>query len=139
MIIVDTNVIFELMKPSPLNNVIAWIDQQDAVQLFITTITIAEISYGLNVLPEGNRRTLLEEAFNKAINDAFEHRTLTFDKSAAHFYGQLMGRRKELGRPLSILDGQIAAIAFAHGSVVATRNVRDFAECGLELVNPFES
>ena len=101
MIVIDTNVISELMKPSPLPSVISWIDTQDAMQLFITTITIAEISYGINVLPDGNRKRVLEDSFNKALNDAFKHRILTFDEIAAHTYGKIMGHRKLLGRPLS--------------------------------------
>jgi hypothetical protein len=70
---------------------------------------------------------------------AFAGRILAFDEPAATHYGEVMGRRKELGRPLSVPDGQIAAIARLHGFAVATRNVRDFAGCGIEIVNPFES
>jgi predicted nucleic acid-binding protein len=138
MIILDTNVISEMMKPSPSHHVVKWFDQQDSTQLFITTITIAEISYGLSVLPKGNRRVVLEDAFNKAIVEAFEHRLLAFDAAPAYRYGAVMGQRKELGRPLSILDGQIASIALTHGSMLATRNVKDFLDCGLDLINPFE-
>lgn len=138
MIIMDTNIISEMMKPSPSAKVINWVDQQNASGLYVTTVTIAEISYGLNVLPNGNTRTLLEEAFNKAIMEAFKHRILSFEERAAHFYGKIMGHRKELGRPLSVLDGQIAAIASAHSYVIATRNIRDFVDCGVELINPFE-
>jgi predicted nucleic acid-binding protein len=138
MILVDTNIISEMMKPSPSASVMAWLDQQEVTQLFITTITIAEIFYGLNILPEGNRRTLLEDAFNKAIIAAFKHRVLSFDEPAAHLYGKIMGKRKELGQPLSVSDGQISAIARAHGSAIATRNIRDFADCGVNLINPFE-
>lgn len=138
MILVDTNVISEMMKPTPLAKVVSWIDQQQAAHLFITTISIAEIAYGIRVLPEGSRRNALEEAFNKALSEAFKHRILPFEESAAHLYGKIMSRRKEMGRPLSILDGQIAAIARAHNLTIATRNIRDFVECELELINPFE-
>lgn len=137
MIIVDTNIISEMMKPQPSTPVLQWLDAQEITQLFTTSITLAEISYGLNVLPQGNRRALLEDAFNKAMLAAFKHRILFFDERAAHQYGKLMGLRKELGRPLSIPDGQIAAIALVHGAAVATRNTRDFADCGLELINPW--
>src|SRR3990167_9160330 len=111
MIILDTNIISEMMKSSPAAKVSGWLDQQEVTQLYITTITIAEISYGLNVLPKGSRRQLLENAFNKTIQAAFKHRILSFDEPAAHLYGKMMGHRKEFGRPLSVLDGQIAAIA----------------------------
>ncbi len=139
MIIVDTNVISELMKHTPSSAVIAWIDQQNITQLFITTVTIAEVAYGLRVLPEGNRRQLLEKAFNQAVLEAFSHRILPFDEEAAHCYGKIMAQRKKLGRPLSILDGQIASIAYTQGAIIATRNIRDFSDCGLQLVDPFVS
>lgn len=137
MILVDTNIISEMMKPAPVANVASWIDRQEVTQLFISTITIAEISYGINVFPEGNRRNFLEDAFNKALRDAFENRILSFDEVAAHLYGKIMSRRKELGKPLSIPHGQIAAIARAHSLAVATRNTCDFSDCGLDLINPF--
>lgn len=76
-------------------------------------------------------------AYNNVLREAFEYRILLFDEAAAHLYGKIMGRRKELGRPLSVPDGQIAAIAHSQGAAVATRNVNDFADCGLELINPF--
>ena len=96
MIILDTNIISEMMKKSPAVSVMTWLDQQEVTQLFVASITIAEISYGINVLPEGNRRHLLESAFNKAIKDAFKHRLLPFDEAAAHLYGKMMGHRKSL-------------------------------------------
>ena len=137
MILVDTNIISEMMKPEPAVKVINWIDQQEVIQLYISTVSIAEISYGINALPDGNRRILLEDSFNKVLRDAFEYRIISFDEVAAHFYGKIMGRRKVIGKPLSILDGQIAAIARANNLAVATRNIRDFSDCGLDLINPF--
>ena len=137
MIIIDTNVISEMMKLSPARSVFNWFDQQDANHLFITTITIAEISYGLNTLPLGKRRTLLEEAFNNTIKEAFKHRILTFDNDAALAYGKIMSQRKELGQPLSVLDGQIIAIARTHNAKIATRNIKDFSDCGIFIINPF--
>lgn len=137
MILIDTNIISEMMKQSPSERVIAWLDQQNIMTLFTSTITVAEISYGLNVLPKGNRRTHLEEAFEKTINEVFDCRLLTFDEKAAYIYGKIMGCRKTLGQPLSLPDGQIAAIAVANNLAVATRNVRDFAHCELNIMNPF--
>lgn len=137
MILLDTNIISEMMKPSPNAKVIFWLDQQEIMQLFISTITIAEISYGINVLPLGNKRGILEEAFNKVLKEAFEYRILSFDDIAAHIYGKVMGKKKELGKPMGIADGQIAAIARAHGASLATRNIADFSDCGLNLINPF--
>ncbi len=137
MILIDTNVISEMMKSVPDSLVINWIDQQDISQLFISTITIAEISYGLHALPQSKRRDTLEKAFKKVLVEAFANRVLTFDEAAAHFYGEIMGHRKEIGHILNVPDGQIAAIARTHGACLATRNVRDFKNCGLQLINPF--
>lgn len=137
MIILDTNIISEMMKNIPSPSVMSWIDQQQITQLFITSITIAEIYYGLRAIPETARQEKLQNAFEKAIQNAFKYRTLSFDDNAAHHYGNLMSQRKRTGRPLSILDGQIAAIALAENATIATRNTRDFNNCGLDVINPF--
>ena len=107
--------------------------------LFLSTITIAEIAYGLAVLPDGRRRRTLAERFDRFVADGFEQRVLDFDRRAALDYGEVMSRRRAMGRPLAALDGQIAAVARANHLAVATRNVRDFEHCGIDLVNPFES
>lgn len=137
MIILDTNVVTEVMKPSPIAAVLTWLNAQEASTLFLTTITLGEIRYGLCAMPRGVRRQRLEEGFERVIAAAFAGRILAFDEHAAVHYGEVMARRKELGRPLSVLDGQIAAIARLHGFAVATRNVRDFLACGIEIVDPF--
>ncbi|MBY0545376.1 MAG: type II toxin-antitoxin system VapC family toxin [Gammaproteobacteria bacterium] len=137
MIILDTNVISEMMKSEPSIKVLDWLDRQEITQLFVTTITIAEISYGLDVLPKGKRKTALEVAFHTTLLEAFNYRILSFDEIAAHQYGKIMGQRKKTGHPLSILDGQICAIASAHDAAIATRNIRDFVDCDVELINPF--
>lgn len=139
MILLDTNIISELMKPFPNATVMNWIDRQEILQLFMSAITIAEISYRLNVLPQGNRRNGLENAFTKATAEAFSGRLLVFDETAAHHYGKIMSYQKELGKPLGVPDGQIAAIARAHGAAMATRNIRNFTDCGLQMINPFEN
>ncbi|MEA2602536.1 MAG: toxin FitB [Acidobacteriota bacterium] len=139
MIIVDTNVVAEMMKPSPDLSVVSWLNDQESAALFLTTVTIGEIGYGLEILPQGKRRLHLEQGFERVIAEAFTGRVLVFDEEAARYYGVVMGRRRAISRPLSIQDGQIASIARAKGFVVATRNVRDFVECGVEVVNPFES
>ena len=126
-----------MMKSFPDNNVMRWIDAQTTTQLFLTAITIAEISYGINALPLGKRRDLLKNSFNIVISEAFEYRVLSFDESAARIYGHIMGNRKSLGKPMSICDGQIAAIAYVHKFSVATRNINDFSDCDISLINPF--
>jgi hypothetical protein len=98
----------------------------------------ASIPYGLQILPEERRRRDLEERFDRFLARGFAHRVLAFDEDAARLYGRLMAHRRSIGRPMSILDGQIAAIARAQRFAVATRNVTDFEECSLEIVNPFE-
>ena len=137
MIILDTNVVAEVMKPSPIAAVLTWLNAQETSTLFLTAITLGEIRYGLCAMPRGVRRQQLEEGFERVIVAAFAGRILAFGEHAAVHYGEVMARRKELGRPLSVLDGQIAAIARLHGFAVATRNVRDFLACGIEIVDPF--
>lgn len=139
MIVLDTNVVSEMMKPAPAPAVLSWMNGQDASGLFLTAVTVAEIRYGLRTLPEGKRRRSLEEGFERILAEGFAGRILAFDEAAAHRYGEVMGRRKEMGRPLAILDGQIASIAWSHGCSVATRNVDHFLDCGVEVINPFGS
>ena len=115
MILTDTNVISEVMKVSPSLRVIEWLNNQDSNELYVSTITIGEIEYGLRILPDGRRRLELKERFERFISVAFAQRILAFDEPAARSYGDVMGLRRELGRPISVPDGQIAAIAPSHG------------------------
>ncbi len=137
MILLDTNIVSATMAPTPPASVIEWLNHQDTLGLYLSTVTIAEIGYGLWVLPDGKRRHALEDRFAKFVATGFEHRILSFDERAARLYPEVMGHRRTLGRPLGVLDGQIASIARANDLAVATRNVRDFEECGLEVINPF--
>lgn len=139
MIILDTNVVSEMMRVTPAPVVVTWLNDQDASLLFLTAVTVGEVRYGLRILPQGKRQRFLEEGFEKILAEAFTGRILAFDEAAAHRYGEVMGRRKEIGRPLDILDGQIASIAWSNGCSIATRNVEDFIECGVEIINPFDS
>lgn len=138
MIVLDTNVIAELMKEVPSEKVISFVDKQDASELYVTAVTIAEIGYGLHSLPKGKRRKSLEQAFMKTISEGFSHRVLPFDEDAAIIYGEIMAHRKEKGHPLSMPDGQIAAITLCAQARLATRNIKDFLSCNLALLNPFE-
>lgn len=137
MTLLDTNVVSAVMSRSPDRAVIEWLNRQDASSLFISTITIAEIGYGLWVLPDGKRRRNLEERFERFVHQGFDQRVLAFDERSARIYPQIVGHRRALGRSLSALDGQIASIARANLLAVATRNVKDFDECGIEVLNPF--
>ena len=137
MIVLDTNIVSEFMTSPPAEPVTAWLNAQEVAQLYFTTISIAEIGFGLRVMPTGRRRQLLTDRFERFLAAAFESRVLSFDEGAARVYGEIRGHRKEQGRPMSNFDGQIAAIAKTQGFAVATRNTKDFEDCGLELINPF--
>jgi predicted nucleic acid-binding protein len=137
MILIDTNVISEIMKLAPSEVVVKWLNDQRSSTLYVSAVTIGEIEYGLRILPEGRRRMQLKERFERFVSLAFAQRVLTYDERAARIYGEIMGLRKEIGRPMSILDGQIAAVARANGFMVATRNTSDFQDCGIELIDPF--
>ncbi|MBL4826343.1 MAG: type II toxin-antitoxin system VapC family toxin [Spongiibacteraceae bacterium] len=138
MIILDTNVVSEFMTSPPASQVLNWLNEQDVTSLYLSTITIAEIGYGLRAMPEGKRRRLLSERFEQFVDAAFTQRILSFDEVAARVYGEIMCQRKEMGRPMSNLDGQIAAVARSRGLGVATRNIKDFEHCQIELINPFD-
>ena len=137
MILLDTNIVSEAMKASPADNVLAWLNEQDSDKLYVSAITIGEIVYGLRILPDGKRRLGLSEKFEQFIALAFDQRVLAYDELAARAYGELMGHRKALGRPMSVPDGQIAAIARSRHLAVATRNVTDFESCSVDLIDPF--
>ncbi len=137
MIILDTNIVSEFMGSPPSESVLCWLNQQDVASLYVTSITIAEISYGLSVLPMGKRRSLLGERFKLFVASGFEQRILSFDAGAAYIYGEILAYRQSLGQPMSCFDGQIAAIARSKSFAVATRNIKDFQDCQLQLINPF--
>ena len=138
MILLDTNIVSEVMKAAPSPAVVAWLNNQDAMTVFVSTITIAEIEYGLRLLPDGKRRSGLRGRFERFLTQAFEGRVRSFDQQATRLYGEIMGARRETGRPMTVPDGQIAAIARSQGDSIATRNVTVFTDCGLTIINPFE-
>ncbi|MBK8454192.1 MAG: type II toxin-antitoxin system VapC family toxin [Thiofilum sp.] len=137
MILLDTNIISELMRPKPQPAVVQWLNNQDALDVYISVITIAEIEYGLKILPEGQKRWGLKQKFDWLIAQGFSERVLDFTAEAALHYADIMAYRRSLGLPMSVPDGQIAALARLKRFTLATRNVKDFEECGLMLVNPF--
>jgi predicted nucleic acid-binding protein len=137
MILLDTNVISAIMAPMPPSTVLSWLDRQHSNSLYLSSVTVAEIAFGIMILPGGKRRTILKSRFEDFVIRGFERRVLVFDIEAAIEYGKVMAHRRELGRPMSVPDGQIAAIARHHGMKVATRNLRDFENCSLSLVDPF--
>ena len=105
--------------------------------MYLSTVSVAEIHFGIESLPVGARRQRLLESFEHFLTKGFDERILDFDLDAAWIYGKVMGHRRRIGRPMAVADGQIAAIALGQGLVLATRNVKDFEETGLVLCNPF--
>jgi len=137
VILLDTSVISEVMRRRPELAVTDWLNAMDAGMLHVSAVTIGEIEYGLDNLPAGQRRDTLRARFDTFLDRAFRGRILPYDGQAARHYGWIMGGRRRSGHPVSAPDGQIAAIASARGMAVATRNTRDFAACGLDVINPW--
>ena len=139
MIILDTNVISEIMRPDPARSVLGWVDEQPISELATTTINIAEIRYGLARLRFGRRRIDLETRFDSFIGRGLANRVFDFDAAAANAYGDLVAAREQVGRPLEGFDGLIAAIALSRALPIATRNTGDFEGCGIEVLDPWSS
>ena len=137
MILLDTNVISALMQREVDANVVAWLDSQPLESIWTTSITIFEIRFGLELLASGRRRRLLEDAFQKTLEEDFEGRIVPFDDAAAHAAGQIAAERRRLGRTIEIRDVQIAGIAAARKAAIATRNIRHFEGLGPELIDPW--
>jgi toxin FitB len=137
MVLLDTNVLSELMRPEPHPAVLAWSDQLDPDAVGITAMNEAEILHGMARLPEGRCRQTLEERWEQVVQALFAGRVFSFDRSAAHWYAQLLQRRTVIGRSMATADAVIAATALAIGATLATRNTADFEGVGLPLINPW--
>jgi predicted nucleic acid-binding protein len=139
MIVLDTNVLSELMRPKPAEEVVTWVTSHPATSQYTTSITQAEILHGISLLPAGRRRTHLLNAANTMFAEDFTGRVLGFGTDAAPLYARIATDRRRAGRPISHFDAQIAAIARACGASVATRSVTDFEGCGVTLINPWDA
>lgn len=138
MTILDTNVLSELMAPSPAASVVGWISNQRlADDLFVTTITVAELLYGIELLPKGRRQDRLLREAEAMFAEDFAGRILPFDEQAARAFSKIAAARRSRGRPIAALDAQIASIATTNSAVLATRNLADFEDCGVRLINPW--
>lgn len=137
MIALDTNVLSELLRSTPAPQVVAWVDAQDARVVTLTSITVAELRYGVARLPEGARRDLLATAVEGLLLEDFRGIALPFDAAAAAHYAEIVAARERGGRPIGMADGQIAAICRANGARLATRNGRDFETTGVEVLDPW--
>ena len=138
MILLDTNVVSEAIRPKQSDVVAAWMNSTPATSLFLCAPVLAELRYGVERLAEGARRRFLQMAIDRIRDDGFRDRILPFDIQAAEEYGRLVAAGERLGRPIDTIDAQIAAIAVANRLTLATRNISHFDHLGLELINPFE-
>ena len=137
MILLDTNVLSEALKPLPSPIVLRWLAAQEPSSVFTTSVTQAEVLYGIETLPPGKRRTRLLAAVEKMFAEEFEGRILPFDEDSARAFAGIVAARDAAGRPISQFDAMIAAIARSHRAAVATRNTADFQHCGIDLINPW--
>ncbi|PZR45668.1 type II toxin-antitoxin system VapC family toxin [Paraburkholderia fungorum] len=137
MIVLDTNVLSETLRPLPDAKVMAWLAAQPRGALFTTTVTRAEIRYGLHLLPDGSRKSVLSAAIDAIFTEDFSGRLLSFDSDAAEEYARIAMSRRNDGRPISQFDAMIAATARSRGAALATRNVKDFTGCNIAVIDPW--
>lgn len=137
MIILDTNVLSELLRPDPSKRVERWPAAQDGAMVYFTTVGEAEPRHGVAILPAGKRRNALSTAIEGLLEEDFRGRILPFDRPAARAYAAIAAKRCAAGRPISQFDCQIAAIARAREATVAIRNSSDYEGCDIELIDPW--
>ena len=137
MIVLDTNVLSELMRPRPSTAVVQWIEKQSAMELFTTALTEAEIFYGIELAAKGKRRDGMLAAAEAMFAEDLAGHVLGFDSDAARAFARIAARRRALGKPISQSDAQIAAVVQIHGAALATRNVTDFEACDVRLIDPW--
>ncbi len=136
--LLDTCVISELTKAFPSERVVKWISELSEEDLFLSVFTIGEITKGIGKLPPGRRRNLLSDWVNKELSDRFENRVLDFTSEISQVWGKIQAEAELKGKTLSLIDGLIASIAIFHGMVLVTRNITDFEQSGVEIMNPWE-
>ena len=137
MIILDTTLVSEPLKPLPHPGVVHWLNAQEPGTLFITSINLAELLAGVEIMPQGKRRDALSQALAMQVSALFEGRVLHFDTRAANCFAACLAGAQAQGNSVGFADCAIAAIAKTHGFIVATRNVRDFQGTGVDLINPW--
>ncbi len=138
MIVLDTNVVSELMRPKPEPTVLVWLDAQRPGDLWLNSVVAAELMFGVARLPEGSRKQQLAQAVSAMLEQDFAGRILPFDLAAAVAYATLVAERERAGASLAMADAQIAAICSVSGAALATRNQKHFAGIGLTLINPWD-
>lgn len=138
MIVLDTNVVSEMMRPAPDPSVLNWLNTQIAEELWLNSVVVSELLFGIARLPAGARKRQLADTFAAMLSEDFAGRVLPFDLEAAVIYAQLAAGCEAKGRPVAMADGQISAICLAQGATLATRNLKHFEGLGLGLVNPWD-
>jgi predicted nucleic acid-binding protein len=139
MVILDTNVLSALMQVEPDDAVVRWMDRQQDQSTWVTSITLFELQVGIAVMPLGRRRERLQSAFERVLNYILENRVLDFDALAAQAAASWTAQRRRIGRNVEIRDTQIAGIAIARNAALITRNVRDFADLDVRVINPWDA
>jgi hypothetical protein len=139
MIVLDTNVLSELIRPEPDARVLGWLDRQASAEVAMTSIAAADLLYGVARLPEGHRKNTLTAAVRGLIADDFRGRVEPFDAPAAEHYAEVVAARERAGRPISTADAQIASICRRANATLATRNSKDFQHTGVTLLDPWDS
>lgn len=139
MILIDTNVISELWRLQPDPGVLAWIDAQAVETLYLSAVTVAELRFGVAVMPDGKRRLIFQERLEREVLPAFAGRVLPFDLEASQAYASLMARAKTEGKAIGKADAYIAATAFSRAMGIATRDVAPFQASGLTVINPWQT
>jgi toxin FitB len=137
MIVFDTNVVSEAVKPDCELAVLRWLQTCAADTIYTTVINVAELQAGIESLPDGKRKLNLKTSVAEMIETAFADRVLPFDMECANCFGVIIGRMKRMGKPISMADGQIAAIAMVHNLAIATRDTQPFLDVGLKVVDPW--
>lgn len=137
MIVLDTNVLSELLRPEPEEKVMSWFRKQSRSMMFTTAITRGEMLFGIRLLPDGQRKDKLHAKISEIFSVSLVGRVLDYDSDAADAFANIAAGRRAVGQPVSQADLMIAGIARSRGAALATRNVRDFESCGIELINPW--
>ncbi len=137
MIVLDTNVVSELARPTPSQTVIDWIDVHDSAELVITALTAAEVRAGVALLPSGRRKVEIGLRMEALLTETFAGYVLAFDIDSTPHYADILATRTRAGRTIGAIDAQIAAISRQHQATLATRNTTDFTDTGLDLINPW--
>ncbi|WP_026425321.1 type II toxin-antitoxin system VapC family toxin [Actinokineospora inagensis] len=137
MIVLDTNVVSELMRQSPDDTVVRWVDRYPVAEVYLTAVTAAELTYGVARVADGRRKETLVDKVAGLLAEDFQDRILPFDTVAAEYYGDIVSTRERAGLPISMADALIASICRSHAACLGTRNVKDFVDTGIALRDPW--